>query len=586
VKKKSWVNRKSLVFKSSVILAVLFFLLESILTTTSYLQLRSQQTEEILNMEWTLHNVIAQNYGAIEKAKKLVGMKEFTQDPGIQSLQRQLDSMNQNQLITNSYIYLPEVATNGDNKKVTILLANQAMYDMDTKPGDPYEATGAFAKAFDQMAQDGYAMSEVYEDKYGEWISIISTITDKDGKKLGIFGIDFKYSLLKEQQSDMLIKTVSIALSVVLAFIVLAIVLVRIVLRPIRKLSELSMRVADGDLTVNIPVHNQDEVGILSANFNTMIHNIRQLIQNVQTTATNVATSSNMLTTSAEQTSRATEEIAGSIQEVASGSETQMQSAMESQVAMEEMATGIQRIAESSSRLSDYAREVSGNAEQGNTIIRQSVHEMQEIHQSVTQTVEILANLQQQSQEIEHILSTITNIAGQTNLLALNASIEAARVGEHGKGFAVVALEVRKLADLSHNSSQQISELLNDIAANIGQASTAMNTSMSQVEHGARAVHSAGETFGDIVGALQSVNEQVHEVSAAAEQMSASSEQVAASLDELARIGQNASQNSQSVAASSEEQMAMMQEISSSASTLRDMVMDLDQEVKKFKLEE
>jgi len=200
--------------------------------------------------------------------------------------------------------------------------------------------------------------------------------------------------------------------------------------------------------------------------------------------------------------------------------------------------------------------------------------------------VDILVGLQQQSQEIEHILSTITNIAGQTNLLALNASIEAARVGEHGKGFAVVALEVRKLADLSHNSSQQISVLLNDIATNIHQASAAMNTSMEQVEHGARAVNSAGETFEGIVGALQSVNEQVHEVSAAAEQMSASSEQVAASLDELARIGQNASQNSQSVAASSEEQMAMMQEISGSASTLRDMAIELDQEVKKFKLEE
>ncbi len=537
-------------------------------------------------MEWTLHNVVSQNIGAIEKAKKLVGTEAFNTDAGIQSLQRQLNSMDQNQLISNSYIYLPDIAKNGDNKKITMLLGNQALYDMNLKPGDPYEAKGAFAEALDKLEKEGYAMSEVYEDENGEWVSIISAITDANGKRVAIFGVDFKYTVLKERQSNMLVQTLSIALSVVFAFIILMIFLVRATLRPIRKLSELSMRVADGDLAVNIPVHNQDEVGILSANFNTMIHNIRQLIQNVQVTAENVATSSKVLTMSAEQTSRATEEIAGSIQEVASGSETQMQSAMESQIAMEEMATGIQRIAESSSRLSDYAREVSGNAEQGNTIIRQSVHEMKEIHQSVSHTVDMLANLQQQSQEIEHILSTITNIAGQTNLLALNASIEAARVGEHGKGFAVVALEVRKLADLSHNSSQQISVLLNDIASNIDQASAAMNTSMEQVEHGARAVNSAGETFEGIVGALQSVNEQVHEVSAAAEQMSASSEQVAASLDELARIGQNASQNSQSVAASSEEQMAMMQEISSSASTLRDMVIELDQEVKKFKLEE
>jgi len=585
VTRRHIMNTKSLIFKSSIVLSLLFVLLGSTMAYISFERLRAEQADEIVTMEWTLHNLMVQNIPAIEKAKTLIASDNLMKDESIQHLQKQLNSMKSNQMISNSYIYMPDMEKIGDHKKIKLILGNQELYDTDFLPGTSYEAKGAFAEALAKMEVDGYASSDVFTDEFGEWISVVSSINDDKGNRIGIFGVDFNYAILQEKQSSQLKVTIIIGAVLIILFVALTIYLVRVTLRPIRKLSELSRQVADGDLSVMIPVNNQDEVGILSGNFNTMISNIRELVLNVQSTSSNVTASSNALTMSAEQTSKAAEEIADSIQEVAYGSETQMQSAMESQIAMEEMALGIQRIAESSSRLSEHANKVTGNAEQGNKVIHQSVHEMEAIHTSVSGTVDILAELQQRSQEIEKILGIITNIARQTNLLALNASIEAARVGEHGKGFAVVANEVRNLAELSHNSSQQISMLLNDIVTNVDRASGAMNTSMDQVTQGIQAVYSAGETFQEIVSALQSVNEQVQEVSAASEQMSAGSEQVAASLDELARIGRNASQNSQSVAASSEEQMAMMQEISSSATTLRDMAHDLENEIGKFRLE-
>ncbi len=578
-------KKKSLVFKSSIVLSLLFFLFGSTMAYFSFERLRMQEDEELATMEWTLHNLMVLNIPTIEKAKSLIASDKLLKEESIQQLQRQLDSMKENQMIANSYIYMPDVKTSGDIKKIQLLLGNQELYDGGQLPGTTYEAKGAFASALDKMEKDGYASSDVYTDKLGEWVSVVSVINDDNGNRIAIFGVDFNYGILQEKQNSQLKMTIIIGAVLIILFVALTIYLVRITLRPIRKLSELSRQVAEGDLSVKIPVNNQDEVGILSDNFNSMISNVRQLVLNVQTTSSNVTTSSRALTMSADQTAKASEEIADSIQEVATGSEIQMQSAMESQIAMEEMAIGIQRIAESSSRLSEHANAVTGNAEQGNKVIHQSVYEMEAIHTSVSGTVDILAELQQRSHEIEKILGIITNIARQTNLLALNASIEAARVGEHGRGFAVVANEVRNLAELSHNSSQQISILLNDIVTKVDRASGAMNTSMDQVTHGIQAVYSAGETFQEIVGALQSVNEQVQEVSAASEQMSAGSEQVAASLDELARIGRNASQNSQNVAASSEEQMAMMQEISSSATTLRDMAHDLEKEIGKFRME-
>lgn len=578
-------NTKSIIFKSTILLSLLFLLLGGTLAYISYERLQSEQANELVVMEQTIQNIIAQAIPTIEKAKTLIGSDKLMADEKVQQIQLQLDSLKSNPMISNSYIYMPEMETTKDTKTVKLILANQGLYDSDILPGSIYETNGALAEALAKMETDGYATSDVYSDEFGKWISVVSSINDVQGNRIAIFGVDYDYKFLQAKQQSQINVTIMIGGILTIIFVALAIILVRITLLPISRLSELSKKVAEGDLSVKIPVKSQSEIGILSGNFNAMISNIRQLVHNVQETSVQVTASSNALTMSADQTSKASGDIASSIQEVASGSETQMQSAMESQMAMEEMAIGIQRIAESSSRLSEHANDVTENAEQGNEIIHQSVHDMEAIHTSVSDTVVILTELQEHSQEIEKVLAIITNIAKQTNLLALNASIEAARVGEHGKGFAVVANEVRNLAESSKESSEQISILLNNISKNVDRASLSMNTSMTQVTHGIQAVFIAGETFQGIVGSLKTVNEQVHEVSAASEEMSAGCEQIAASLVELAEIGRYASQNSQNVAASSEEQMAMMQEISSSATNLREMAHNLENEIGKFKLE-
>ncbi|MED5017407.1 methyl-accepting chemotaxis protein [Paenibacillus chibensis] len=577
-------RKNSLVFKSSIMLAVLFFLLESVLTMISQSQMKSQHMEELSNMEWMLNSIIVQDIPSIEKAKSLLGSGDEMKDEHIQQVQNKLDSMNDNQIIANSYLYMPDMDTSGGSPKLKLILGNQEMYKSGLNPGSVYEAKGAFADALKEMEKSGYATSKVYTDDYGKWVSIVSSLKDSSGKTVAIFGVDYNYSKIADKQSSIVVKTSIIGSIIVLAFILIVVFMVRITLRPITRLSQLSIKVAEGDLSVEAPVKNKDEVGVLSANFNTMIGNIRHLIHNVQLTSDKVTHSSKALAASADQTSSATEEITRAIQEVAQGSETQLQSAVESQIAMEEMTVGIQRIAEYSSLLSEHAHEVAQKAETGNQVVQQSVQEMQGIHTSVSDTVNVLKELEERSHEIEEIVGIISNIAGQTNLLALNASIEAARVGEQGRGFAVVAQEVRKLAELSGQSSERISVMLSEISSYVNRASTAMNASMNQVVQGSASVQQAGAAFGEIVTSLQSVNEQVHEVSASAEQMSAGSEQVAASLDELARIGRSASGHSQSVAASSEEQMASMQEIASSAAMLQSMADDLEKEVRKFKL--
>ncbi|WP_442602674.1 methyl-accepting chemotaxis protein [Paenibacillus sp. KN14-4R] len=581
-------KKRSLVVKAIIVMCLLFLLLESALTTISYYRSIDEQEKQMLDMEWTLHNLLTSESDTIENVKKLLkaGTTNSLQaDPNVKLLQGQLDSMKNNKQIHYSYLLMPEVEIKGDKKSTRLILANKELYNSNTSPGSVSEEEGVFAEAIDRMGKEGYALSKPYTDEDGKWVSVLSEIKNDKGEKVAIFGIDFNYTEIEIKQRDLLLNLALTGLALVAAFVGVTIVLLRKILRPIGKLSDLTMLAAEGDLSVHIPIKSQDEVGRLAGNFNAMMESIRRLVQNVKTTSEQVTTSSDALLMSSEQTTKATTEIASAIQEVASGSEMQMQASEESKIAMSEMALGTQRIAESSSRLSDYAKEVSDDAVRGNQVIIHSVSQMELIHSSVSESVGILEDLNRRSLEIGSIVTIISDISKQTNLLALNAAIEASRVGEHGRGFAVVANEVRKLAELSRDSSEKIGDLLGSIVGDVKRVSTAMEASMEQVTTGKKAVNMAGKTFDDIVISLHSVHEQVQEVSAAAEQMSAGSEQVAASLDELSTIARGASMNSQSVAASSEEQMAMMEEISSSATLLREMVSHLEKEIGRFRLE-
>ena len=130
---------------------------------------------------------------------------------------------------------------------------------------------------------------------------------------------------------------------------------------------------------------------------------------------------------------------------------------------MEEIATGVQTVAESSATVTEVAVTTTEQVNSGSEVIKQSILQMNSIHEVVEETSKVIERLVTRTQQIDKALDAITNIAEQTNLLALNASIEAARAGENGKGFAVVATEVGNLAEQSKTSAYEINHLIQAI---------------------------------------------------------------------------------------------------------------------------
>lgn len=385
--------------------------------------------------------------------------------------------------------------------------------------------------------------------------------------------------------SSVLSRSITIMVLSVLLGAVLAFVITRNISKPVKLVAEQLQKISNGDLSMgSVSVKNKDEIGLLVSSLNLMVDNLKGTILQIQDTSSIVATSSEQLLASAEQSAQASKQIASSIQEVAHDAENQVQSGEESSRAMEEMAGGIQRIAETSSEVSELSLEASHQADQGNQSIQDVIVRMETISDAVGQAGEDIKQLAKHSDSIGNIISLIGDIAAQTGLLALNAAIESARAGEHGRGFAVVAGEVKKLAEQSTRSVQEISGIIEQIQTDTLKAVGTMNRSLVEVDGGLSAVQEANQKFQLIVQASQSVSEKIQEVAAAAQQMAASSEEVAASVTEMSSTAKHAAATSLTVAAATEEQLASVDEIASSAHALSSVAQDLADSVSQFKL--
>lgn len=368
--------------------------------------------------------------------------------------------------------------------------------------------------------------------------------------------------------------------------LIIAMIMGSLISRPIRGMAKTAKKIAGGDLTAEqIQIKNRDEVGDLALAFNQMAANLKDLITNVRHNTVQVSGSAAELTASAEQTIQATEQITSSIQEVASGSEAQGKNATESSVAMKTMTKGIQQLAVTTAAVSELAIETNTEANKGNESLHRVITQMGTINSAVLESASVVKDLENHSVEIGNIISLITDIAEQTNLLALNAAIEAARAGDHGRGFAVVANEVKKLAEQSKRSAEQISTLISEIQQNTHHAVAVMDTGTQEVQVGMQVVKVAEEGFSKIVELTEHVSKQIQEATTVSEEMSSSAEQIYASFDEIATIAQMSSSNLQNVASASEEQLATIEEVAASAATLSNMAEELQTQVSRFKVE-
>ncbi|MFD0586606.1 methyl-accepting chemotaxis protein [Paenibacillus sp. GCM10027627] len=447
--------------------------------------------------------------------------------------------------------------------------------------GDNPEKLVLWQKLIDEKQMDGYTLNS----KGKRVMRTFDAINLPGSEQVWYAQTAVEESRILEDYASSRQATLALtAIAMVLLGVVVYFMVRQMIVKPVQSLMGVMKQMAGGDLTGQLRIRSNDEIGQMSGAYNSMSVKLREMFKLVSELAVAVGKTSQQLTAGSSEASKASKKIAESIRLVASGAESQNRTSEDTSQAIQEMASGVMSISESSADATASAEQVAIQTRQGNERIQEAVEKMGSIHRTAANTETALHQLMVKSEDIEEAIALIAQISVQTNLLALNAAIEASRAGEHGRGFAVVASEIRKLAEIAKTSTAKIATVLQEIQTDTRRVETALKKGVGEIAVGVSLVGEGGMLFTSILREMERVNGQLQAVSSATQQMTASTEEISATMIYQSGLADTASAESARVAGAAAIQLATMEQISEAAASLDGMVQELLDNLSRFKI--
>lgn len=341
---------------------------------------------------------------------------------------------------------------------------------------------------------------------------------------------------------------------------------------------------SNGDLTAEVDIKSRDEFGELGKDFNIMIDNISNLMKSVEASSKTVLETSSNLAIMAEETTSSVGQVSHAIEEIASGATHTAQSAQEGAEDIQNLSEGLDKIEISTEKMGEISTSARQLGSQGLEMVQVLGEKSDKTKLAALQVSSIVKEMNSSTDQIDAISGTISDITEQTNLLSLNASIEAARAGEAGRGFAVVADEIRKLAEQSKNSTEEIKKIIEDIKSKSTTAVKAMDETEIVVKDQEEAVVKTQKIFREIINSIGTLTEKVDEIKSHTTDIDNKKEKVVGQIENISSISEETASATEEVSASAEEINATMEDFTRYAEQLKSLSAELEMEIGKFKL--
>ncbi|TDT71828.1 methyl-accepting chemotaxis protein [Hypnocyclicus thermotrophus] len=347
-------------------------------------------------------------------------------------------------------------------------------------------------------------------------------------------------------QNILLIKKIGIRTLIIILFISLlvsSILLTTItsINRPLRNLTRTAEKLSQLDLTVPFPRRfKKDETGILTKSFKTMVDALRKIIFNIQSVSNEVSNEAESISNSVLKTAATTEELSASINTITTSIKQSLETLNEVDSQVKNISTDSNTILSTVAQITENNKEVLNDTLKEKDNLLLTLNKISGVGKHISENSEKINELKALSNEVNTFIEKIYNVTEQTNLLALNAAIEASRAGEAGRGFAVVADEIRKLANTSRETAEEIEEKMNYMSKKIDENVTSSNNNKSQLEETIIEINNVSTTIEGIVNSFEilikelntihsSISNQTNELN----QLSNNSDNITATFEEI-----------------------------------------------------